>query len=529
MSPQRNSQPNFLFIITDQHRADHLGCYGNKVVRTPNIDSLAAAGLRAERFHVANPVCSPNRASIVTGRMPSQHRVRHNGIELDMTETTFIDQLRLAGYRTTLVGKSHLQCIHNHPAQYPLPAERLPREARRGDGGPHGQEMENLWEENPQHDLVYPYYGFERADLSIMHSDSQFGHWRRWIRAQIPDADRLIGPENAIPTPEIELAKLGQAWRTRVPEELYPTSWITDRTIAEMRESKRQGKPFFIQCSYPDPHHPYSPPGKYWGMYSPDDVELPHSYRAQHLNTPAHLLNARATRDAGKAVKTGQAPFACSEREAREAISLNYCAISTIDDGVGRLLAELESSGLAKDTVVIFTTDHGDFMGDHQMLLKGPMHYQGLIRIPFIWRDTAATGGKTTGALLQSIDIAPTVLARAGVPAFNGMQGKSMLPVIDDPTQSVRDAVLVEDDRQRLYFNFQTRVRLRTLVTDSHRLSMYDETAWGELYDLRNDPHELVNLWDDSGARAIRTELTERLARELIATADTSPYPTSIA
>lgn len=524
-----SQRPNFLFIITDQHRADHLGCYGNKTVRTPHIDALASQGLRGERFYVANPVCSPNRASIVTGRMPSQHRVRHNGIELDLTETTFIDRLREAGYRTALVGKAHLQCIHDSPAHYPKPEERLPREARRPDGGPHGQELETIWEEDPKHDLVYPYYGFERADLSIMHGDAQLGHWRRWIRTQTEDADRLIGPQNAIPAPELELAKLKQAWRTRVPEELYPTSWITDRTIGAMRESQREGKPFFIQCSYPDPHHPYTPPGKYWSMYSPDDVELPASYKAQHRNTPPHLLNARATRDAGKAVKTGQAPFACTEREAREAIALNYCAISMIDDGVGRLLAELDAAGLARNTVVIFTSDHGDFMGDHQMLLKGPMHYQGLIRVPFIWRDPQGRAGRTTSALLQSIDIAPSVLERAGVPAFNGIQGKSMLPVISGAKDALRDAVLVEDDRQRLYFGFQTRVRLRSLVTPTHRLSLYDETDWGELYDHTSDPDELVNLWGDPGKGAIRAELTERLARALLETAETSPYPTFIA
>jgi arylsulfatase A-like enzyme len=211
-----SKRPNFVFIITDQQRADHLGCYGNKVIHTPNIDALARQGFRSEGFYVANPVCMPNRASIMTGRMPSLHRVRHNGIELDLTETTFVEMLREAGYRTSLVGKSHLQCIHNAPAAYPKPAERLSREARRSDGGPYGQEMETTWETNPRHDLKYPYYGFEHARLSIMHADRQQGHWRRWLRTQVRDADRLIGPENAFPTPDFELSKVRQAWRTRV-------------------------------------------------------------------------------------------------------------------------------------------------------------------------------------------------------------------------------------------------------------------------------------------------------------------------
>lgn len=519
-------QPNFLFIITDQHRADHLGCYGNTIVRTPHVDALAAGGLRADACYVSSPICMPNRASIMTARPPSLHGVRHNGIELDMQATTFVELLRQAGYETALVGKSHLQCINDVPAQVPAdPKDRLPHEARPYAGGPYGQELEGRWEREPDHDLTLPYYGFTHVDLSIMHADKQAGHWRRWLRAQVKDADKLVGPENAIPTPEFELAKCRQAWRTRVPEELYPTAWIADNTIARMRAAKAAGNPFFIQVSFPDPHHPFTPPGRYWDMYRPDDVPTPASFHAPHRNAPPSLQWLYDRRADGGAMKTAQALFACTEREAREAIALNYGSISMIDDAVGRIVAELKALGLDDDTVIVFTADHGDYLGDHQLLLKGPVHYEGLIRVPMIWRDAAGPRGAVSADLLQSTDIGPTVLARAGVTGFNGAQGRSLLPGTAPP----RDHVIVEEEGQRRYLGFDRRVRMRTLVTGRYRFSVYDGAAWGELYDRQEDPLECVNLWDDTARRALRAELTEMLVRGMISASETSPYPSYMA
>ena len=523
-------RPNFLFIITDQQRADHLGAYGNAIVHTPHIDGLARDGFRAERFYVATPICMPNRATLMTGRMPSLHGVRHNGIELSLEETTFVDVLREAGYRTALVGKAHLQNITGAPAQWPPdPADRLSQEARRDGPGRYGQESGTTWEKDPAHELSLPYYGFETVDLSIRHADQQYGHWRRWLRTQTKDADALIGPDHATPAPEFELTRCRQAWRTRVPEELYPTSWITERTLGVLRDCAKRDRPFFVQCSYPDPHHPFTPPGKYWSMYSPDEVPLPPSFRAAHRDLPSHVRWLHTQRDTGKAVKNTQALFACSEREAREAIALNYGSISLIDDSVGRLLAELARLGLADDTVVVFTSDHGDFLGDHQLLLKGPIHYTGLVRTPFIWKDPATPTPHASTALVGAVDFAPTVLARAGVAGFNGIQGQSLLPLIAGATAALRDELLIEEEGQRLYLGFSGRVRMRSLVTARHRLSIYDGVPWGELYDLGEDPHETINLWDDAGAQKLRAELTERLARAMLAGSDTSPYPTALA
>lgn len=523
------ARPNFLLFITDQQRADHLGCYGNPIVRTPSIDGLASRGWKADELHTASPICMPNRASLMTGRMPSRHGVRHNGIELSLDERTLPQALAEAGYATAHVGKSHLQNIMDAPGQYPRPGDpKRAGEARREGPGRHGQEIWKHWEDDPDFEIETPYYGFQTVDLCINHGDAQYGHWRRWIRSQVPEADRLIGEEHAFATPEFALAQAGAAWRTRVPEELYPTTWVADRTIARLRALASWDAPFFIHCSFPDPHHPFTPPGRYWDLYRPDDIPLPASFKAQHRCLPLHVRWLHDRRDDGTRVTNSPTPFACTEREAREALALNYGAISFIDAAIGRVLDELRRLRLDTNTVVIFTSDHGDFMGDHQLLLKGPIHYRGLTRVPFIWADPARTGrgGTTSNALTQMTDIAPTVLERAGALPWNGIQGRSLLPLIDGSSPSIRAALLVEEEGQRYYMGFPDRVRMRSVLDAGHRLSLYDGVAWGELYDHANDPDELVNLWDAPESRTTRAELTEALARLMIEQSETSPYPT---
>jgi arylsulfatase A-like enzyme len=220
--------------------------------------------------------------------------------------------------------------------------------------------------------------------------------------------------------------------------------------------------------------------------------------------------------------------FACTEREAREATALTYGMITMVDDAVGRILERLKTLGLDDTTIVMFTADHGDYMGDHQLMLKGPMHYQALVRVPFLWREPDGGARGRRKALASTLDIARTVLDRAGVEAFQGLQGLSLLPFVNGAREG-RDAVLIEEEGQRVYLNFDRRVRVRTLVTERHRLSVYDGVAWGELYDLDDDPNELKNLWDDPSSARLRGDMTERLVRAMVAHSDTHPYPTGLA
>src|SRR5690606_23746976 len=265
---------------------------------------------------------------------------------------------------------------------------------------------------------------------------------------------------------------------------------------------------------------------RFWGMYQPDEIDLPESFHAS-TKPPPHVAWLRAQRDAARAVKHTPAAFACDEREAREAIALNYGSIAHIDESIGRMLAALQDLDLAGNTVVIFTSDHGDFLGDHQLLLKGPLHYQSLIRTPFIWADPASPQARRSRALCSTVDLAPSILARAGVPAFNGMNGQ-VLPCVPGAAPE-RQSVLVEDEVQRVLFGFDSPPRLRTLVTARWRLTVYANASWGELYDLESDPHELDNLWEDPGHRALRGELMTELVRQMTRHGDTSPYPSALA
>jgi arylsulfatase A-like enzyme len=527
-------KPNFLLLMTDQQRADHLGCYGNRILATPSIDGLARRGVAFDRFHVATPICMPNRATLMTGRMPSAHGVRHNGIPLSLRATSFAELLRVAGYRTAMVGKSHLQNMLDKPpiVPDPRPADLTKPppaldEAEAPEPGRYDQEFAGRWRKDPGRTMALPYYGFEQVDLAIEHGDQVDGHYTGWLAARTRDPDGLRGAANALPAPDITVP---QAWRTRIPEALYPTSYVAERTIARLEEfATTKERPFLLKCSFPDPHHPFTPPGRYWDLYRPGDVALPDDWDFDRERAPPHLAHLLAERDAGTRLATTPALFACTAREAREAIALTYGMIAMIDEAVGRILARLAALGLADDTVVIFTADHGDYMGDHQLLLKGPIHYQSILRVPFIWADPAGPAGVRRSALAGTIDIAPTILARAGLAPFNGMQGASLLELIAGTRDGLRDAMLIEEEGQRVYMGFSSRVRLRSLITERHRLSVYDGVPWAELYDRQEDPHERLNLWADPGSRDLRADMQDRMIREMLALSDTSPRPSALA
>lgn len=522
-------RPSFLLFVTDQHRADHLGCEGDALVRTPHIDALAARGARFAQCHVATPICQPNRASLMTGRLPSAHGLTMNGRELSHAELTFVEQLRQAGWRTALAGKAHLQNITDVPPRWPAPGERRSADARRPHPGPLGQEQAGRWEADPHFDLGLPYYGFEQVALTIGHADEQHGHWRRWLRRQLPDADRLIGPDHAIPTPGLALGRLRQAWRTRVPEALYPSAYIAEQACAMLDGFAQSDQPFFLQCSFPDPHHPFTPPGRFWDLFRPEDMPLPATFDAPLHDAPPAIAWLREQRRSNPDFRPGYGAFACTPQEAREALALNHGSLACIDEAVGRVMARLQALGLDDQTVVIFTADHGELLGDRGLMFKGGLHYSALTRVPFIWRDPDRLRPQVVQALAQTTDIAATVLARAGLQAPNGMQGRSLLPVLDGLETRVRDALLVEEESQRADFGMDRRVRMRTLRDHRHRLTVYDGQSWGELYDLQADPQETHNLWNDPAARSVRGELMERLLRLMLEHSDTSPYPTASA
>ena len=520
----RQRRPNFLLISTDQQRADHLGCYGAGILRTPNIDSLAARGIRFDRAYVSSPVCMPNRASLVTGRMPSLHGVRHNGLNLPLDTATIGDVLRAEGWATALAGKAHFQCVTRNESAILARRERSPNrlvpEARHADHRRYDQEVAETWRRDPRHDLQYPYYGFDSVDLTVEHGDQVEGHYSRWLAERHTDPDALRGPANALPGDE---RAAPQAWRTAMPEELYPTRYIEERTILRLNEYARdRDTPFFLWASFNDPHHPFTPPGNYWSLYQPHEVELPASFSlAGKTDWSAKLMRIR--RD-GLARLSGTAAIAVDEKELRAAIALTYGMIAMVDDAVGSILVALRRLGLDEHTIVIFLSDHGDLMGEFGLLFKGPYHYQGLIRNPLIWADGRSPGARRHSGYVSTIDVAASVLQSAGVAPFNGMQGR---PFVDDGGEPIkaRDCALIEDEVQTLLPSHAVRGRVRTLLAKGWRVSVYDGVDQGGLYNLDDDPDELENRWNDPSSQRMQRSMLERLVREMIAHSETSPLP----
>jgi arylsulfatase A-like enzyme len=524
-------RPNFLLFITDQLRADFLGCYGHPVLRTPHIDSIAARGTAFDRFHVASPVCMPNRSSLMTCRMPSLHGVRSNGIPLTMQAVTFVELLRDAGYRTALIGKSHLQNFTEHgpiikrpPPRpgYHEPAPELSQAMRNDLRGPkYDQETPEFWNAKEAR-VVTPFYGFDHVTLVRAHGDEPGGDYDRWLDARDPNARKLLGPKNALPHDYT----VPQAYRTAIPEELYATSFLGERSEAWLDEADPDA-PFFLMVSFPDPHHPFNPPGKYWDMYKPEQFEVPEAYKRNDWTPPPLVQAIIEERAAGKANLTGMNTIGVSAREAQEARALTAGMIACVDDAIGRVLAALGKTGRADDTVVMFTSDHGDHLGDHRLMLKGAEQYQSIVRVPFIWSDPQnKPKAARTDAFGSTIDIGATVLDRARIEPFSGMQAKSLLPVLERG-EPVRDSVFIQYDHQHPSPGSDgVPPRVHTLIEGQWRVSAFHGTGWGELYDLENDPGEFDNLWDDPVHAATRARMMEKLALTEIEHVDRVPLPT---
>lgn len=511
-------RPNFLFIITDQQRADWLGCYGHPIVKTPNIDAIAAKGTRFENFHVASPICMPNRASLLTGRMPSLHGLRYNGCKFPQNANTFVDVLAASGYHTAAIGKSHLQpFLHRKAIKLDDGKERLVQEAWKPDGEDYGQEQPDRYAGDGRYAFKTPYYGYQHVDMVTDHGDRTGGHYSQWFRENAEDWEALHDDANEIP----HNYTCPQAYRTPVPVELYPTTWIADRTIDYLDQRKDEDDPFFAFVSFPDPHHPFNPPGKYWDMYSPDQFDLPLPPEAHKNPTPPMQWLEENYRANGGQLTPATA-MRCSEQQLKEAMALTAGMITCVDDAIGRIMAALEESGQADNTIICFNSDHGDYLGDFGLLLKAVMPFRSITRVPFLWVDPTQETAPKTDAMASTIDLSATILDRVGLTPYRGMQGQSFLKSLDGETPH-RDELFIEYNDGPARLGFETPARMRALRDEDWRITMYGGEDWGELYDLRNDPNETHNLWDSPDHQEIRAELLLRLNHHLIAQMDESP------
>jgi arylsulfatase A-like enzyme len=488
---------NVLLITTDQQRADTIGAYGNPVCQTPNLDRLAAQGTRFGAARTQNPFCQPARATILTGMYPSTHGVTSNGIDLpeataaDSVATKFAD----AGWKTAFFGKAHFASTYPY-----VPTGKL--ESVEGSAA-----MPDGW--------TGPYFGFDYAQLILFghmmrmaplmgqwnwcFGPAPFGlHYGRWLYRDGPDRGnerlRLMTPEAAgVPWDHT------QTWKSVLPEEDHPTTWVADRAVEWL--STVEG-PFFSWVSFTDPHHPMDPPAPWCDMYSASDVvEVLPEVRADEFATKPGIHQGWANGGRGTPFEWANPGGAKLTREELATMIAGYYGmVSQLDHNVGRVLDALDARGLADDTLVIATTDHGEYLGDHQMIFKGPLPYEGLLRVPLIVRGPGFEAGAVVDDPVGTIDLAPTALTAAGLPVPATMEGA---PLLDGP----REHVLTEDD-----FDIVLRMPTRTLSGRRYKITRYEDAdGVGELYDLQEDPGEFVNRWDDPDFAPLRSDLLATL------------------
>lgn len=356
-----SDRPNILYFMTDQHRADWLGCAGHPIVKTPNIDRLANRGTRFTNFYVNSPICMPNRAAVMTGRYPSVNGARHNGLPLPQSANTFVDVLRLEGYDTASIGKSHHQPFTDRPMvrtdEHPSVNVNIP-EAKKSDGSDYLHEHPATYVHDVFHEVPTPYYGFDHVRLVTGHSDECGGHYLQWLRSEASDWQELRDRNNQY----AHNFSCPQARRTKIPESLYPTSYIRDEAKSYLKDRASSDNPFFAFVSFPDPHHPFTPPGKYWDMYDPEDFSVDLTYEA-HKTPPPQLQAWKKLMDDGVVPSNEQQAFMTSVREIKEAMALSAGMITMIDDAIGDILKTLEDTGQADNTIIIFNSDHGDYLG----------------------------------------------------------------------------------------------------------------------------------------------------------------------
>jgi arylsulfatase len=444
-----------------------------------------------------------------TGLTPRGHRVRTNGISLAASVPTVPSALAEAGYRTASVGKLHLTTYGARPDFAPdgLPPDEFPEQHR-------------LWQAGRITRVPTPYFGFQQVEITIGHGPWVQGDYARWLQREHPREWERLQSTRPRPSPlgaeECGTFPLEERW--------HHTAYVADRAIAYLNACPRE-RPFFLVCSFPDPHHPYCPPRPWDRAYAPADV-VPPAQRTGELDAlPPHMRRAY---EQGLATSGRSSPGKMPDAQRREILAHTYGMVALLDRHVGRILAALAERGLAGNTVVLFLSDHGDLMGDHGLHNKGPYHFEGVLRVPMIWRWPERFRPRAASGLASLLDLAPTVLDLAGVAIPSGpasdeaprqppvWPGQSLVPLLRDECNAVQDSVVVENDEDYLG------LRLRTLITSTHKLTTYTGPTgaepYGELFDLTEDPQELHNRWDDGRAAGLKHDLIARLHHRLTQT-----------
>ncbi len=446
------TQPNILWICTDQQRSDTLGCYGNSRVHSPNIDRLAANGVLFENCYSQSPICTPSRSAFLTGRYPRTARGRQNGASIPEDEVLVTRLLADDGYLCGLSGKLHLSTCH--------PSVVRGVERRINDGY-----AEFHWSHHPA-------------------SNWTTSEYTQWLAEKGVEYD----------TPPFEGSTVVEAG---MPAEYHQTTWCADKAIAFIKANAGKNEPWLFSVNIFDPHHPFDAPVEYLQPYLDrlDEIPLPNYTPGELDSKPKYqqIDHHGAYNDPGY-----YAFDTMSDRDKRLVIASYWAMCDLVDVQVGRMMQALEDSGQLEDTIVIFMSDHGEMLGDHGFYLKGPFFYEPAIHVPLIisWQNHIKPGRRAS-ALVELIDIAPTLLDAAGLPRYAGMQAKSLWSLL------MGDASLdhLHDDLYCEYYNaWSHKDAHATMVrTDRYKLVAYHGQHTGELYDLETDPQRDQQLVGQPG------------------------------
>lgn len=480
-------QPNIILFMCDQLRYDALGCYGNTQIHTPNIDSLALGGSTFDNHFVQNPVCSPSRCTVLTGRYPRNHGTRDNGIPLRDSEVTLAQVLRDSGYVTAAIGKMHIT------------TQFMPKEDEQDD-----------WPEDC--------YGFD-----IIHTtcDCKTGEYLKWLEQESQEDYREVKlqgerkmKEDRASAADKDVSGPPQVYPSGINPRYHQSRWIADRMI-DLIEQSEEGKPFFAYCSFVDPHHPFDPPEPYASMYDPDRLAPPVRREGELEDKPPHFGKALT----GHGFSNEKYDYRkLTARQWGEVKAAYYAMITLVDDNIGRILRALEDKKITGDTVIMFTNDHGELLGDHGLLFKGPFHYDSIIRAPMIirWPGVVPQGSRYS-QVTEHVDIMPTLLEYAGVRPPYGVQGSSMVPILRGDKGAGKSYAMTE-------FNcYDWGLSVKTLTGKDYKLTYYAGEEYGELYDRVRDPEEFTNLWEDAGYRDVKERMLRRLMDRLVETEDPLP------
>lgn len=483
-------RPNILLILADELRADALGCFGNRTCRTPHLDALAAEGAMLSQCMVTQPTCTPSRASILTGCYPSALRSRMVGCFTPDDPRFLPKVLATSGYRTASIGKIHLQ--------------------------PQAAEIEQLPRVKEQ-DEDFAYYGFGEVDLVNGHGMQTRGpDYTAWLSQRVPDLRERLAAARPI-TPGVNNATGSLRTHTwELPPDAHSGDYVSDRACAflERAGADQQQQPFFLHASFPDPHHPTTVPEPYATMYRPSEMPLPIPPVTEAEGATADQLKTLRGVDRDHPIGTPPDNYdRYTAADWRVTKAIYYGMVSLLDEQVGRILRTLRTTGLERNTIVVFCSDHGEYLGDHGFMGKG-FHYDSVLRTPMIVRGPGVSAGQTLAEMASTVDLAPTLLDYAGIDEPEGVQGVSMRGALAGTSPLPRDGVLTENDDDSMP------MRARTLTTRDWKLTWHLGTEQGELYDRRRDPDERRNRWDDPASAGVKTTLLSRLLAEVVCAVD---------